>query len=222
MERLLTRISSSETKLEIESSRINKSENLFENNFENINGITSKLKNQQDIIDEMRRMLFARISKVESAVRNNKPSGTQNSFHGAYQNGLNTLKEVNRTMTSKVNSRDGLATPLSKNSLSKLQIDDNLDHTQYLEHLDQNPNEIINRQDRGNNNLDQQFSNRTANRNRDMTPTPNRSNMQNQNANDEMLNVINDLESLKIRFDTLNQKQHEVMSQLNQDKANIT
>jgi len=222
MERLLTRISSSETKLEIESSRINKSENLFENNFENINGITSKLKNQQDIIDEMRRMLFARISKVESAVRNNKPSGTQNSFHGAYQNGLNTLKEVNRTMTSKVNSRDGLATPLSKNSLSKLQIDDNLDHTQYLEHLDQNPNEIINRQDRGNNNLDQQFSNRTANRNRDMTPTPNRNNMQHQNANDEMLNVINDLESLKIRFDTLNQKQHEVMSQLNQDKANIT
>jgi len=152
MERLLTRISSSETKLEIESSRINKSENLFENNFENINGITSKLKNQQDIIDEMRRMLFARISKVESAVRNNKPSGTQNSFHGAYQNGLNTLKEVNKTMTSKVNSRDGLATPLSKNSLSKLQIDDNLDHTQYLEHLDQNPNDIINRQDRGNNN----------------------------------------------------------------------
>lgn len=222
MERLLTRISSSETKLEIESSRINKSENLFENNFENINGITSKLKNQQDIIDEMRRMLFARISKVESAVRNNKPSGTQNSFHGAYQNGLNTLKEVNRTMTSKVNSRDGLATPLSKNSLSKLQIDDNLDHTQYLEHLDQNPNDIINRQDRGNNNLDQLSSNRTANRNRDMTPTPNRSNMQNQNANDEMLNVINDLESLKIRFDTLNQKQHEVMSQLNQDKANIT
>lgn len=55
-----------------------------------------------------------------------------------------------------------------------------------------------------------------------MTPTPNRNNMQNQNANDEMLNVINDLESLKIRFDTLNQKQHEVMSQLNQDKANIT
>lgn len=136
MERLLTRISSSETKLEIESSRINKSENLFENNFENINGITSKLKNQQDIIDEMRRMLFARISKVESAVRNNKPSRTKNSFHGAYQNGLNTLKEVNKTMTSKVNSRDGLATPLSKNSLSKLQIDDNLDHTQYLEHLD--------------------------------------------------------------------------------------
>jgi hypothetical protein len=222
MERLLTRISSSETKLEIESSRINKSENLFENNFENINGITSKLKNQQDIIDEMRRMLFARISKVESAVRNNKPSGTQNSFHGAYQNGLNTLKEVNRTMTSKVNSRDGLATPLSKNSLSKLQIDDNLDHTQYLEHLDQNPNEIINRQDRGNNNLDQLSSNRTANRNRDMTPTPNRNNTQHQNANDEMLNVINDLESLKIRFDTLNQKQHEVMSQLNQDKANIT
>jgi len=222
MERLLTRISSSETKLEIESSRINKSENLFENNFENINGITSKLKNQQDIIDEMRRMLFARISKVESAVRNNKPSGTQNSFHGAYQNGLNTLKEVNRTMTSKVNSRDGLATPLSKNSLSKLQIDDNLDHTQYLEHLDQNPNEIINRQDRGNNNLDQLSSNRTANRNRDMTPTPNRNNSQHQNANDEMLNVINDLESLKIRFDTLNQKQHEVMSQLNQDKANIT
>jgi hypothetical protein len=125
MERLLTRIASSETKLEIESSRINKSENLFENNFENINGITSKLKNQQDIIDEMRRMLFARISKVESAVRNNRPNNNV-----SLQGGLNTLKDVNKTLTQKINSRDGLATPLSKNSLSKLQIDDNLDHNQ--------------------------------------------------------------------------------------------
>lgn len=217
MERLLTRIASSETKLEIESSRINKSENLFENNFENINNITSKLKNQQDIIDEMRRMLFARISKVESAVRNNRPNNNM-----SFQGGLNSLKDVNKTLTQKINSRDGLATPLTKNSLSKLQIDDNLDHNQYLEHLEMNPGDIINRQDRGNNNYEQLSSNR-SNRGRDITPNNYRQMNNNlQNQNDEVGILINDVESLKIKFETLTQKQHEVLSQLNQDKANIT
>jgi len=225
MERLLTRISSSETKLEIESSRINKSEHLFENNFENINGITSKLKNQQDIIDEMRRMLFARISKVESAVRNNK--GAQ----GAYRDGLNTLKDVNRTMTQKL-SRDNmdLRTPLTKNSLSKLTIDDNLDHNQYLEHLDHTnviqKNEYVRNPER----MSREHTERSINnnRNRDMTPTPTQytqfvTHSNNRNHDDsEMQNMVNDVESLKIKFETLFNKQHEVLSQLNQDKANIT
>lgn len=72
MKRFSTRIESSETKIEIKSSRVKKSEHFFENNFKNINGITIKPKNQQDNIDKMRRILFARISKVESVVWNNK------------------------------------------------------------------------------------------------------------------------------------------------------
>jgi len=162
MERLLTRIASSETKLEIESSRINKSEHLFENNFENIVNVSSKLKNQQDIIDEMRRMLFARISKVESAVRNNKPNNT-------FQGGLNTLKEVNKTMNNKI-SRENIIAPFRKNSTSKVQIDDNLDHNQYLDHLDDSniiqKNEYI-RQER-----DRPSHESTHRSQRDMTPTP--------------------------------------------------
>jgi len=224
MERLLTRIASSETKIEIESSRINKSEHLFENNFENINGITSKLKNQQDIIDEMRRMLFARISKVESAVRNNK--GAQN----AYRDGLSTLKDVNRTMTQKLSRENmDLRTPLTKNSLSKLTIDDNLDHNQYLEHLDQTnviqKNEYIRNPER----MSRELTERSINRNRDMTPTPANktqyvtySHRDRDNNNDDMQNMVNDVESLKIKFETLFNKQHEVISQLNQDKANVT
>lgn len=44
----------------------------------------------------------------------------------------------------------------------------------------------------------------------------------NNNDNNEMQNMVNDVESLKIKFETLFNKQHEVLSQLNQDKASIT
>jgi len=70
--------------------------------------------------------------------------------------------------------------------------------------------------------------NNNNNRNRDMTPTPTQytqfvTHSNNRNHDDsEMQNMVNDVESLKIKFETLFNKQHEVLSQLNQDKANIT
>jgi len=130
MERLLTRISSCETKLEIESSRINKSENSNENNYEIMSTTSTKIKNQQDIIDEMRKMLFARLAKVESSIRNNTQtlnSNMKTTPMSMKPNHSDSFKE-----TYKNNSH----TPNVK-SLTKLQLEDNLDHTPYLEHLEQ-------------------------------------------------------------------------------------
>jgi len=70
MERILSRVSSVETKLELETSRLNKTESSNGNNYENISNLSNKIKNQQDIIDEMRRMIFNKLSKIDNNLKN--------------------------------------------------------------------------------------------------------------------------------------------------------
>lgn len=78
-------------------------------------------------------------------------------------------------MTQKL-SRDNmdLRTPLTKNSLSKLTIDDNLDHNQYLEHLDHTNVILKNDYVRNPERMSREHTDRSMNNNRvrDMTPTP--------------------------------------------------
>lgn len=69
IERLFSRISSFETKMDIESSRISKNYSENHNSFEAIKNLSNKIKSQQDIIDDMRRIIFTRVGKVEASIK---------------------------------------------------------------------------------------------------------------------------------------------------------
>jgi len=123
MERILSRVSSVETKLEIEASRLNKTESSNGNNYENISNLSGKLKNQQDIIDEMRRMIFSKLSKIDNSLKNGT-IGTPNNrttTPNKLRDNINISNTVNKTYMGNLPS---------KVNLNKIQLEDNFDHDQ--------------------------------------------------------------------------------------------
>lgn len=125
IERLFSRISSFETKMDIESCRISKNNSDSHNSFEAICNLTNKIKAQQDIIDEMRRVIFTRVGKVEANIKqlnNNKRS---------------TLVVSNTNEYNKVGSYKNMNN-IKRNS-SRIKLEDNFDHSQYIDQIENTP-----------------------------------------------------------------------------------